>query len=263
MDKINRKEGNKLPYMDIEEYKKRLKKNEDVKDAELRKQFYIEPITKSTETADGTEVLFVISTDSVDRDQDTIAINGWQLDNYRKNPVVLWVHDNRLPPVARSTSEWIQDEKLKSTALFTPKDLNPFGYMIGQMYIKGFLNAVSVGFRSLEAKWAADKENRPWGIDYFKQELLEYSCCPVPANPEALMDAKSAGIDLEPLLDWSIKVMDEGIMIPREKAEKIYGILSRKSTFTVQKPPETPTENNIKTSLLMFENQIKINQNWR
>jgi HK97 family phage prohead protease len=249
--------------MDIEEYKKRLKKNENVKDAELRKQFYIEPISKSTETADGTEVPFVISTGSVDRDQDTIAITGWQLDNYRKNPVVLWAHDSRQPPVAKSSIEWIQDERLKSTALFTPKDLNPFGYMIGQMYIKGFLNAVSVGFRSLEAKWAADEETRPWGIDYFKQELLEYSCCPVPANPDALTDAKSAGIDLEPLLDWSIKVLDEGIMITREKAEKIYGILSRKSTFLVPKPPEKPPENGNKTSIKLIENQIKINQNWR
>ncbi len=244
-----------MPYISLEEYKKRLKKGEDVADALLMKQFTIEPITKSKETEDGLQVDFVISTPSVDRDQDSITMAGWQLENYRKNPVVLWAHNSRQHPVARSLTEWIQDDKLKSTSQFTPKDLNPFGYMTGQMYVKGYLNAVSVGFRSLEAKWSADEQNRPWGIDYFKQELLEYSCVPVPANPEALMDAKSAGIDLDPMIDWVIRVLDEGIMVPKSKAEKIYSILSTKSIFII------PQEKQEKGLLSLYEKQIQINQN--
>jgi len=246
-----------MPYVSIEEFKKRLKQGDDVSDALIYKQYTIEPITKSQETDDGLQIDFVISTGIVDRDQDTIAVDGWELDNYRKNPVVLWAHDSRRPPVAKSLSEWIQDGKLKSTAQFTPKDLNPFGYMVGQLYLKGYLNAVSVGFRSLEAKWAADEENRPWGIDYFKQELLEYSCVPVPANPEALVDAKSAGIDIEPMLDWVEMVLDEGILIPRERAEKIYSILSRKSMITIPKTAEKQEKN----LLSLYELQAKINQN--
>lgn len=251
-----------MPYVSIDEYKKRFKKGEDMTEISIIKQFCIEPITKSTETEDGLQIDFIISTQTVDRDQDSISINGWQLDNYRKNPVVLWAHDSRQPPVAKSLSEWIQDEKLKSTAQFTPKDLNPFGYMTGQMYLKGFLNAVSVGFRSQEAKWAADEQNRPWGIDYFKQELLEYSSVPVPANPEALIDAKSAGIDLDPMLDWVERVLDEGIMVPKARAEKIYSILSKKSTFVIPKAPKEPEEPIKKNSnLLIFEKQVQINLN--
>lgn len=248
-----------MPYMELEEFKKKFKKGEDLTEATIRKQFYIDPITKSQETEEGLQLDFVISTPNVDRDQDTISMDGWQLDNYRKNPVVLWAHDYKQAPVAKSLSEWIQDNKLKSTANFTSKDLNPFGYMIGQMYLKGFLNAVSVGFKSIEAKWSADEETRPWGIDYFKQELLEYSCCPVPANPEALLDAKSAGIDTEPMLDWVIRTLDEGIMIPREKAERIYKILNRKSMILI------PNQDNKKNgkSISLYEKQIQINENWR
>lgn len=245
-----------MPYINSDEYKKRFKQEEKLDDAILRKQFTIEPITKSKETEDGLQVDFVISTDTVDRDQDSISVDGWKLDNYRKNPVVLWAHDSRQPPVAKSLSEWTQDGKLKSTAQFTPKDLNPFGYMTGQMYLKGFLNAVSVGFQAQEAKWAADEQNRPWGIDYFKQELLEYSCVPVPANPEALVDAKGAGIDLDPMLDWVERVLDEGILIPKGRAEKIYSILSKKSTILIPKQ-----EQQGKGLLSLYEKQIKINFN--
>jgi HK97 family phage prohead protease len=246
-----------LPFMNLEEYKAKLKKGEDVSEALLRKQFTIEPITKAEEDKDGLKINFTISTETVDRDQDSIAVDGWQLDDYRKNPVILWAHDSRQPPVARSLSEWTEDKKLKSTAQFTPKDLNPYGYMIGQMYEKGYMKAVSVGFKSVEAKWSVD-QSRPWGIDYFKQLLLEYSCVPVPANPEALMDAKAAGIDLDPMLDWAIRVLDEGIIVPKSKAEQIYKILNTKSTFTIPEPIEK--QDNL---ISIYEKQIQINRNWR
>jgi HK97 family phage prohead protease len=218
-----------MPYVPLDEFKQRFKKGEDTNDCIIRKQFTLEKIEKMEETEEGVKIDFVISTSSVDRDQDTIAVDGWSLENYRKNPVVLWAHDGQQPAVAKSLSEWIQDQKLKSTALFTPKDLFPFGHMIGQMYLKGFLNAVSVGFRSTEAKWAVDQNTRPWGIDYFKQELLEYSCCPVPANPEALVDAKSAGIDLNPMLEWAIKILDNSKeIIDKSQANAVWNIIKPK-----------------------------------
>jgi HK97 family phage prohead protease len=185
-----------MPYISTDEFKDKFKRGEDTSELFQRKQFTVEKIEKAEESEEGVKIDFTISTETVDRDQDTIAIDGWKLENYRKNPVILWAHDSRQPSIAKSLSEWIQDQKLKSTALFTPKDLYPFGYMISQMYLKGFLNAVSVGFKAIRAKWSVDEETRPWGIDYFEQELLEYSGCPVPANPEALMDAKSKGNDL-------------------------------------------------------------------
>lgn len=243
-----------MPYITIDEYKQKAKKGEDLAGLTLKKQFIIE--TKGIEdTKDGLKVPFIISTAAVDRDNDTISVEGWKLDNYRKNPVVLWAHDGRKPPVARSLEEKVEDSALKSTALFATKDLYPFGYMIGQMYAQKFLNAVSVGFDPVKYAWVEDKD-RPWGVDYLEQHLLEYSCCPVPANPEALVDAKAAGIDTSPMLEWVEMVLDEGIYVPKEQAERIYKILSTKSTFAVPKV-ELP----VKGELSLYEKQIQINQN--
>ena len=38
------------------------------------------------------QIKFVISTEAVDRVNDSIAADGWELANFLKNPVVLWAH---------------------------------------------------------------------------------------------------------------------------------------------------------------------------
>jgi hypothetical protein len=63
---------------------------------------------------------FTISTSSVDRMGDTIKVDGWKLEQYRKNPVVLWAHDASLLPLAKATKVWTEGQKLKSIAEFTP-----------------------------------------------------------------------------------------------------------------------------------------------
>lgn len=145
-----------------------------------------------------------ISTESPDRDNDTIRASGWDLKNYKKNPVVLWAHSYRQPPIARALNVKAEGGKLISQAQFTPPELYPFGHMIYEMYKSKFLHATSVGFMPL--KWEENDERG--GVDFLKQELLEYSAVPVPANPEALMGAKEAGINLAPLKEWAEEVLD-------------------------------------------------------
>jgi HK97 family phage prohead protease len=53
----------------------------------------------------------------------------------------------------------------------------------------GLLGAVSVGFRPIE--WRYMEEGRG-GVRFIQQELLEISLVPVPANPEALIEARAA-----------------------------------------------------------------------
>lgn len=149
----------------------------------------------------------MVSTGDVDRDYDTINPNGWRLDQYRKNPVVLWAHEATRPPIGKSTAVWVEDNKLMATALFMPRELNAFAYSIGQMYKEGYLSAVSVGFRPLKYNWVEDTD-RPQGIDFVEQELLEFSAVPVPANPDALVAAKSAGIDMTPIIQWAEEVIE-------------------------------------------------------
>lgn len=221
-------------FIDIEKFRK----DEGLQKEEtpgIRKYYCIEEVKGIEETEDGLAVPFVISTESLDRDGDIIKADGWELDNYRKNPVVLFAHNYTNPPVAKSLSETIVGKKLKSIALFMPKEVSGFAHMVGQMYAKGFMKAVSVGF--IGKKWAFAKDkDRPFGIDFEKQELLEYSAVPVPANAEALLDAKGVGIDLNPMLEWAIEILDKSD-VDKTMAEKIYGLLETKKSFLIPKAP--------------------------
>ena len=45
-------------------------------------------------------------------------------------------------------------------------------------------------------------------MDFEKQELLEFSIVPVPANADCLVEARAAGIDVEPLREWAAKTLE-------------------------------------------------------
>lgn len=223
---------------DIEFYKM-LKSGKDVKNFGVRKGFYIEK-----QLDEDRVIEFTISTPVIDRANDIVNVEGWKLDNYMKNPVVLWAHCYDEPPVAKSLAVWKENNMLKSKCEFTPREINPFGYMVYQLYRDGFLNATSVGFYPQE--YVMNEERG--GVDYVTQELLEYSCVPVPANPEALISAKSAGIDLLPLKDWAERVLDtwnDGIWIPKKTLEKVYKIVNNK-TIIVNESGETNEEPPVK-----------------
>lgn len=151
---------------------------------------------------DSRTLSFTISTESVDRMGDTIAVDGWKLEAYRKNPVVLWAHDSSSLPVGKAPKVWTEKLALKADAEFTPPGMARFNDTVFDMYKGGFLSAVSVGFVPLKYAFTDDPQRR-YGIDFLEQELLEFSCVPVPANAEALVEGRSAGMDLEPLLDWA------------------------------------------------------------
>jgi len=155
------------------------------------------------------ELLFTISTDSIDRAGDKINQAGWDFDSYRKNPVVLWAHEYSKPPVATSDKIWIEGGRTKSLTRFVPAD-NPavgrFAEGVYQLYKGGFMSASSVGFLPKKWNFTEDKD-RKFGIDFEEQELLEFSLVPVPANAEALIEARSMGIDLGPIRDWAMDIL--------------------------------------------------------
>lgn len=148
------------------------------------------------------QLTFTISSESVDRMGDTIAVDGWQLDAYKKNPVVLWAHDSGGLPVAKSPRVWKERPKLRAETLFTSPGLSAFNDTVLEMYKGGFLSATSVGFVPLKYAFTDDPKRR-FGIDFLEQELLEFSLVPVPANADALIEGKAAGIDVGPMLSWA------------------------------------------------------------
>ena len=176
------------------------------------------------------DVTFTLSTGALDRESDVINPEGWEVDAYLTNPVVLWAHQYQTPPIARATKVWVDGGKLLATDRFTPSDVNPFGAMIYRLVAGDFLKTVSVGFRPIEYVYNDDHH----GYDFQRQELLEHSVVPVPANPEALIAAGETGIDLTPLREWAEKILetDDGadtaaLWLPRETIEQVHAAAGR------------------------------------
>lgn len=156
--------------------------------------------------ADSRLIEFVVSTGRVDRENDTISPQGWDLTDYKNNPVVLWVHDHWSPPIGNSRSIYLDGDALKSMCEFTPEDLNPFGYQVYKLYAGGFMHACSAGFQPIEYNY---DESRKYGVNFIKQSMLEYSAVPVPANPDALAVARSKGLKTDLLKAWAERALDE------------------------------------------------------
>lgn len=194
-------------------------------DAGIRKSFLGIPETNTSNR----QVRFTISTDTVDRDNDTINQKGWDLKDFRKNSVFLWSHESDQPPIGKVVEIGLEGGALKATVEFVPAD-NPW---IGakaegafQMCQQGFLSAVSVGFQPTEWELSTDKARGAdgWnpGVDYLKQTLFELSLCPVPANPEALIEQPSieAPKSIESAADITVKLNK-----PNGKRQRILALL--------------------------------------
>lgn len=133
----------------------------------------------------------VASTPIVDRQGEVIEVDGWETDKFLANPVMLWAHNlgEMRPPIGKVTKVWRYGQKLMFGAKFDLQD--DFAAAIFRKFKDGFLNAFSVGFMPLERD----------GNRFVKSELLEISAVPVPANPDAVVQLRAAGI--VPVEDWS------------------------------------------------------------
>lgn len=171
---------------------------------------------------------FVLSTATADRANDVVAQDGWRLDNYRKNPVMLWAHDYAQLPVGKPALVGVEGGQLVARGVqFPARELYEHGWTVGEMYRKGFLHAVSVGFAPIKYAW--NEERGGYATDFMEQELLEFSAVPVPANPEALISAKAAGLPMAGFIEWAERILDmaeksdePSLAVTRPWAEQLY-----------------------------------------
>jgi len=182
---------------------------------------------------------FVGSTDQVDRYGDVIEVAGWDLKNYKKNPVFLWAHDYKQPPVGKTLKVAKTDQGLLFQVKFATAEEYPFADTIYKLYLGGYLRATSVGFQDLEREPITDKEGKQVGWRFKKQELYELSAVPVPANPNAL-----------------IMAVQKGVVSPRE-VEDLTGVpfesdLNQAERHGTGEPEESikPDEDNLQSTLL-------------
>jgi HK97 family phage prohead protease len=147
-----------------------------------RKTFATTVVRRAGDTAS-----CLISTDDVDRDGDTIAVAGWQLQNYRRNPVVLWAHDPRQLPIGKATR--IEAQRGRGLIAEWQWAPHPFAAQVREAWNSGYLNATSVGFKPLKYE-----PNAHGGINFREQELLEFSIVAIPSNSSATRGLKALGL---------------------------------------------------------------------
>jgi HK97 family phage prohead protease len=174
-------------------------------------------------------VLFKISTETPDSYDDVIKADGWDLERYKKNPVVLWAHSHWQPPVGQALSVEVKDGDLVASAKFADAETYAFADTVFRLLQGKFLRATSVGFFPKE--WTYDEDRG--GYNFIAQELFEFSVVPVPANPDALALAVSDGIDCTPLKEWAEKTLDMwapdesvALWIPKSQVEDLYRSLA-------------------------------------
>lgn len=196
----------------------------------MNKQFFKGLVTKSE---NGTYKVLA-STSAIDRAGDSIDQSGWDLGNFKKNPVMPWAHDYSALPVAKVTSIEVTDKGLEAEFEFAPAEGNPMAQQIKVLYDEGYLNAVSVGF-------IPKKRN---GNVITEAELLEISFVPVPANQEALRLAmKNFDLSLLPELKGAVSDELTAEEMHEEKCDKFEEVMDVISAFwTVYFDENTPVE---------------------
>lgn len=147
------------------------------------KQFQSIEIKSNTINEKARTVEVVASSEVEDRDGDIIKINGGELDNFIKNPVILFGHNYAGLPVAKAVGVKIEDNQIILQIQFPEKEVYEFADTVFKMIKTGYLNAVSIGF--IPKKQAYDEELKAYVVE--KWEMLETSIVAVPANQDALI----------------------------------------------------------------------------
>ena len=212
-------------------------------------------ITEDNNTVPDRVIRYAFSDSSVARDNHTIAANGWRTENFLRNPVFLWAHENGAPPIGRVINLRSENGILRGDVEYAERDVYPFADTVYRLVKGGFINATSTSWIPLDWTISRDKA-RPGGVDFSKVELLEISQVPVPALPTALVEARRQGIDTKPIFEWAEEMLDSGgyTILPRAELEalrqeakmplerKVTPEVTREVTDKIELPPEVTPE---------------------
>lgn len=150
------------------------------------------PVLRKTHIGPVRNKEFILSDESVDRLGDVISVAGWDLTNFKGNPVVLFGHRSDMPPIGLWKNLRVENGALRGTLDLAEEGTSPRIDEIRRLVQAGILKAVSVGFRPVAHEAIKGVDGKPTGgFRFTKQELLEASLVSVPANPNALAVAKS------------------------------------------------------------------------
>jgi HK97 family phage prohead protease len=133
---------------------------------------------------------FVLSDASPDRFGDVVEVGGWDISNFKNNPVALFNHDKSFI-VGKWQNVSVRNNALRGELVLAPKGTSPRIDEIRRLVEADILRAVSVGFRPLKYE---PMKGDALAMRYLAHELVESSLVAVPANANALAVAKSLNI---------------------------------------------------------------------
>ena len=176
--------------------------------------FILKQYDSEVKIVEGERALNVtITTNDVDRSGDIVEPKGAKLTNYRKNPVVLMAHDYQGLPIGKASELNRSDNGITAKVTFPAEGTYPLADTIYSMYKQKFMKAWSIGFIPIKSEDIVDDEKGEKigrGRRFKTWELLEFSACAVPNNPNSLSNMVSKGINVEPLKEAGfIKIIDE------------------------------------------------------
>ncbi len=163
------------------------------KDTKTPAAFKVRPNALLSTADDGMYADFVASVPEVDREDEIIFPQDYNVEEWKANPVWLWAHDKSSLPIGagyrpNGTPACDQsEERLVLGCRFS--QANPQGTMTYALYKEGTLKMVSVGFIATKSETIPGTQfghNGPV-TRILNPELVECSCVPVGMNRAAML----------------------------------------------------------------------------
>jgi hypothetical protein len=104
-----------------------------------------------TEVLGDREVAVIAATRGVKRDQNDLVPSGISLDNFRRNPIILWQHSPD-QPVGCATAIGIVGDELRARIEFAPAGCSALADQLCSLVKAGIVRSISVGFDAKETQ---------------------------------------------------------------------------------------------------------------
>jgi HK97 family phage prohead protease len=150
---------------------------------ELKRKYFAGAVVKD-DTLGPRQIRLILSTPTPDRVKDVMEPSGCDLTNYQLNPIVLADH-NPKTPIGNAAVE-VKSDRVEAVVTFAPAGISQKADEYCGLYKAGVMNASSPGFRELEVTPLTGG-----GVRIKRWELLEVTCCSIPANSEAVVIGRS------------------------------------------------------------------------
>jgi len=148
-----------------------------------------------------------LTTPVIDRYNEVVLPQGAVLDNFKKNPVMLWRHNGEEPIGIWEDLE-VTEKGIKGRGRFAAR---PEGWegvwfpdKVKALVQQGVVKGISIGFFPIEYREPDPEKEPQWkGVRriYTKWELAEASIVPVPAAPDALIFSKEDAFPFSPFIE--------------------------------------------------------------